>query len=138
MASQESRALSYDPQAREWSQRLKSRDLSPGEGVSSKGLGGTASKISLTNLHWLPIESGLNCSQSPLQCSHKPPPKHYLPRLTHHPLLHCWLISVSPNSLPPAMCCFLPEKQRLSSSTSPFDLTWSGMEWRAASGWLMG
>lgn len=148
MASQEPRALSYDPRAREWSLRLKSRDLSHCERISSKGLGGQQVKsLFLTNLHWLPIESRLNCSQSPLQCDPKPPPKYHLPLLTHHPLLHFWLISsMSPNSLPPsAMSCFLPEKphhwmaqEQLSASTSRFDLTWIGMEWRAASGWLMG
>lgn len=87
----------------------------------------------LTNLQWLPVESGLNRSQSSVHCGPKPPPKCHLPLLTHHPLLHLWLVSLPPPSLPPSPGAIpQPEKlhywmaqEQLSASTSPFYRAWA-------------
>lgn len=88
VGSQEPRVSSYDPQAREWSERLKSRDLR-GQGVRAP---------LLTNLQWLPIQSGLNCRQSCLQCGPKPPPACHLPL----PLFTlCFTSGSSPRPLTP-------------------------------------
>lgn len=90
MGSQEPRVSSYDPQAREWSERLKSGDL---RGQSKSPL--------LTNLQWLPIQSGLNCRQSHLQCGPKPPPACHLPL----PLfILCFTSGSSPHPLTPSLC----------------------------------